>query len=571
MLLSLRIANFVLIDDCRIDFHSGLNALTGETGAGKSIIADALNFLLGERGSPDKARDAKRDAFVEAEFQLDPASPNTKTILRLLEESGIPAEEETLLLSRSLSPSGRNRIFINNTQCLLKILRPVGALLVDLHGQHEHQSLLDKSSYRPLLDDFGDYGETLQRYRSAYREWTQILDRLHRLENDDRERRRLLEALRFQREEIDAAGLIPGEEEEIEARMRIIQHAERLSACCGDLEASFNESESSKPSLLDELDRLDGLLHEMSRLDPSLSTLIDSWQSAMISIQEIAREIQSYSQKLEFDPDELEKLHQRRFLIKTLKSKYGADIQDVLNYRDKIEKDLFEIENFEEECEKCRQEEVRIRSDLFPLAQQLHEARVVTANDISASVTSELEFLGMKQARFEIMVQFRENKAEGAPLPAEYGPEGADNVEYMVTTIPDLPARPLREVASGGEISRIMLALKCALSRVDPVAMMVFDEIDVGVGGKTAEAVAERLASLAKRKQVLCITHLPQIASRADRNMRVEKLEKDGKLVSAVTLLKGKERELELARMLGREDSAASQRYARELLQRSSS
>jgi len=569
MLVSLHIKNFVLIDDCRIEFHPGLNVLTGETGAGKSILAGALGLLVGERGSADSARDAGLEASVEAEFDIPSGHAQSQAMQDLLEEAGVEWEDGNLLIKRTLSPNGRNRIFLNNSLCLLKVLKSLGELLMDLHGQHEHQSLLQKNSYRPLLDRFGSYGGLLQKYRETYKSWQDVIERLKSLDEDERERLRREDILRFQVEEIDKAELLDNEDEEIDSRLKVIQHSEKLHQWCVDILQGLNENDDRRAALLDELDRMESLIANIAELDASVKPILENWQSAAITLRESARDFESLNLSLEFDPDELDRLQERRFLIKGLKNKYGSSIAEIMAFRDRSKAELDRIEHLDQECEALRNEEETIRLRLIEQGGQLHQKRQTTACRIAKKIEAEMKPLSMDTARFEIQTNYRYSSSGidiGEERPVAFGPDGADDVEFLISTIPDRPPRPLKEVASGGEISRIMLAIKCVFGQADSVPLMVFDEIDVGVGGRTADAIAERLGALSADKQVLCITHLPQIASRADRNLRVDKKQTKGRLSSTVTVLEGQERENELARMLGGDDLAASKRYARELL-----
>ncbi len=572
MLVSLRIANFVLIKDCYLEFQPGLNVLTGETGAGKSIVVDALNLLVGERSSSETVRDTQTEAMVEAAFELVADKPVTSEIQQILDECGISFDSNPLIIKRVISPEGRNRIFINNSLCLLKKLREVGALILDLHGQHEHQSLLNKGSYRPLLDQFGGYTLLIEQYSYIYRQWIQVKENLDRLEKEERERKRRKSNLRHEINEIDSANLSIHEEEELNAKLKIYRHAERLTECCAILCNSLCEGDDLRPAILDELDRLEQIITEMAELDQTLDPLVESWQPARIALQEVSRELRSYSQKLEFDPDEMERIQQRRFLLSNLKSKYGDTIQDILQYRETIARELTDMENAAANRESLIAEENQLKNQVISIGTQLHHERKQTAETISSKVTSELNSLGMDKAVFKIEVNYRyapDGLEIGESQPVRFGPEGGDEVDFLVSTIPGRPPRSLREVASGGEVSRIMLALKCTVGEADPVPTMVFDEIDVGVGGQTAEIIAERLSTLSNKKQVFCITHLPHIASRAECNLKVEKKEEKGRLITTFVKLEGKEKEKELARMLGKADSAASQRYARELLKSS--
>ncbi|MBZ0255933.1 DNA repair protein RecN [bacterium] len=570
MLISLRISNFVLIDECRIEWHPQFNALTGETGAGKSVVISALSLLLGERASLEAIRNSENEAVIEAEFELSTTNGFAKSIFADLEQYGVPVEDNRLLIARRFSANGRSRIFINNTSCLLKTLQEIGERLVDLHGQHEHQSLLRKSAYLPLLDQCGDLAKSVETYQAAHSQWQEAQRALHELETDERERKQREDMLRYQCEEIKAAKLRPGEDAEIDARLNVIQFAEKLSDRCQTLIQSLSEGDDGREPLLDSLDRLDSAFTEMQTLDKQVESIAETWQGALISLREVSREVERYASELEFDPNELDQLQERRYLLKELKGKYGNTIEEILEHLERTAGELDRIEHADEEREQLEQEVNQKQKSVVDLGTQLHKQRVKTAKSITKKVQSELAALGMKNAEFQAEVKRRcspDGVDAGEKEPVQFGPNGGDDVDFLITTIPGKPLRPLREVASGGEISRIMLALKCAFGEADPVPLMVFDEIDAGVGGETAEAVADRLTKLAQSKQIICITHLPQIASKAHSNLRVEKREDKSGLQSQVVALKGKEREKELARMLGAQDSAASQRYARELLQ----
>ncbi|MBI1390936.1 MAG: DNA repair protein RecN [bacterium] len=571
MLQALRISNFILIDDCRMEWRPGFNVLTGETGAGKSVVISALNLLLGERGSSEALRDPAREAMVEAEFVLPPEGPLTDAIRSTLDEAGVPFDDDVLIVSRRMTANGRGRACVNNASCLLKVLQDVGAHLVDMHGQHEHQSLLHKAAYLPLIDRYGGHEALLQTCKQNWQAWKDARQALTALEEGDRERKRREDMLRFQYDEISKAELEPGEDEEIENRLRVIQYAEKLNERCKEMIASLIEGGDERAPLLDELDRLEGALGDIQRMDKTVSAVAEMWQSALISLREASREIERYASELEFDPSELDALQQRHYLIKELKSKYGDSIGEVLAYMEQIAAELNQIENFDAERERLSREESQRRAELIAVGLKLHTEREKTAKRVTKAVQAELAALGMKNARFEALTEFRfsdDGLDAGQARPVQFGPGGGDDADFLLTTIPGKPLKPLREVASGGEISRIMLALKCAFGEADPVPLMIFDEIDVGVGGETAEAVAERMRMLAKTKQVICITHLPQIASRAEHNLKVEKSESGGTLRSEVIELTGKDREKELARMLGAQDSAGAQRLAREMLQR---
>lgn len=569
MLNSLRIVNYVLMEDHRIEFHPGLNVLTGETGAGKSVILSALSLLTGDRGSAEKIRDPKKDAILEASFELAPNTSLDQQIRNLLLESGIPLDEDVLLVKRVVSPGGRSRMFINNTQCLLKQMKEIGERLVDIHGQHEHQSLLRKSAYTELLDAYGKENKTLQNYQNAYHAWRETKQKLDHIEQEERERLQREDLLRFQVGEINQAEPVAGEEIELDTRIKILRNAEQLNQSCQTIVNRLTVAEEPFEPLLDELDQLESQLQAITKMDDSKEQLLEQWNNAVIAFREVCNELEHASKDWEFDPDELEQMQQRRFLLRELTQKYGATIEDVLDYQQKISEELENLKQAavsRDELIQLEQEQIK---ELVKTAQALHKERDKKAKTISKTVTTELQTLGMQGARFEITVNFR-NAENGLDMGEDgtvaVGDHGADDIDFLVTTIPGKEPRPLREVASGGEISRIMLALKCTFGEADPVGTMVFDEIDSGIGGETGEVVASRLTQLAEKKQIICITHLPHIASQGDLNLKVGKEQKNGEVISTVTPLTGKERENEIARMLGAEDSAASKKYARELI-----
>lgn len=569
MLISLRISNYVLMDDHRIEFHPGLNVLTGETGAGKSVILSALSLLTGERGSAEKVRDPNKDAILEASFELDSASSQRQSIHNVLDELGIPVDDDALLMKRVVSPEGRSRMFINNTQCLLKQMKELGERLVDIHGQHEHQSLLRKSTYTELVDAYGKENEILQIYKDAYQAWRGTKRKVDHIEQEERERLQREDLLRFQTGEISRAELVSGEETKLESRIKILRNAEQLNQAYQAIINRMSAANGTLEPLLDELDQLDMHIQHIAQMDESKNALAEQWQSAVIALREVCNELEQSASGWEFDPEELERLQQRRFLLRDLTHKYGSTVEDVLAYHQKILEELEQVQQAGVSRDELIQLEAKQAKALITTAQNLHKEREQKAKVISKTVTEELQALGMQGAVFVIRIEYRQ-AANGLDMgkagTGAVGESGADDIEFLVTTIPGKEPKPLREVASGGEISRIMLALKCVFGEADPVGTMVFDEIDAGIGGETGEVVANRLAQLAAKKQIICITHLPHIASQADLNLRVGKEQRNGEVVSTVTPLQGKERENEIARMLGAQDSAASLKYARELL-----
>jgi len=557
----------VLIDRAEIEFSPGLNVLTGETGAGKSIVLAALGLLLGDRAAADLAGGEGGEATVEATFEYNNDTPEKDAIDSILDLAGINREEGTLLLSRTVSADERSRMFINNSPALVRVLKELGTVLVDLHGQHEHQSLLRRATYRAVVDRYGVKPELLSRYNDLYVRWQHCRDRLASLEGDERERRRREDILRYQIQELEAAKLQPSEEEDLDRELRIVQHAEKLSEQAHRVYRDLYEGDGDRPSVLDQLGHLHQVVQGMHLLDEGLKGVYESWIGPISELEELAREIRGYAHKIEFDPQRLEELNERKRLIQDLKAKYGNNVADLLQYLESAKTELGQIENRGEELTQLRKEQSEIENQIGQAMETLLKERRRIGEKLSNAIAGELSHLGMKGAQFAVSV-LPTNDPDGIPA-GEFGPVrpgagGGDEIEFLLSTIPNRPLRPLRDVASGGEISRIMLALKYILGKAHLVPTMIFDEIDLGIGGKTADVIAQRLQDLSNEKQVICITHLPQIAARAETNLCVVKTATGKAARTRIEPLNGKEREDELVRMLGGEESSRS--YAREML-----
>jgi len=567
LLRYLNIQNIVLIDQAEIEFSSGLNVITGETGAGKSIVLAALGLLLGERASADLVGSKGSEAVIEGTFEFPKKSSAEELVRSVLDLAGLPKEEGVLVVKRTVSTDGRSRIFVNNSSALVRVLKDLGAILVDLHGQHEHQSLLRRATYRALVDRYGVKDSIPSDYAEMYAAWQNLRDRLASLEGDEREQRRREDHLRYQINEIETANLAPGEDEELDRELRILQHAEQLAERASRIYQTLYEGSEEGPSVLDQLGELHHVLEEMSRMDESLKKLHDAWIGPLTELEELSRELNSYAQGIEFEPGRLEELHQRKHLLQNLKSKYGGSVDEILKYLEEARTELAHIENRDEEIQRTRDELEHIEKKIGGLAERLVKERRRAGSKLAREIEKELSHLGMKGARFEVSVQPQadpEGIEVGKLGRLRLGPCGPDEIEFLLSTIPDRPLRPLREVASGGEVSRIMLALKYVLGKAHTVPTMIFDEIDLGIGGKTGDVIAQRLQDLSKEKQVVCITHLPQIAARAEHNLQVTKTETQGTQKTTVETLSKTEREDELVRMLGGDE--ASRKYARELL-----
>jgi DNA repair protein RecN (Recombination protein N) len=550
MLHALHIENLAIIDRLEVSFRAGFNALTGETGAGKSILIDALSLALGERADPTLIRAGAEKLRVNAVFEL----PNDPELYALLNELGVEPEEGLLYLSREVQAGGRSIARINGQPTPLNTLKAVGERLVDMHGQHEHQSLLKPSSHLEFLDRWlgeptlslrAQVRETVQALRQAERELQELIER-------EREREQMLDLYRFQVDEIRKANLQPGEDELLETEERRLTHAEKLIALAG----GAYDALMSENGAYDQTAHASRNLTEIARIDPSVAEWGDMLEGALAHIEEVARNLRAYAEGIEYDPARLEEVIARLELIKRLKRKYGDTLEAILEYAENAESKLHTLETQTERRETLEAHIEALQERATALSAKLSEQRKAGAQRFAERVQACLRDLAMERAEFLVEVRPK-------PLDAT----GADSVEFLFSANPGEPPRPLSKIASGGEMSRVMLALKTALADAAPVPTLVFDEVDAGLGGRTAHAVGEKLAELAQHCQILCITHLPQIASRARHHLAIEK-QIDGDTTRVqVHLLEGEARVREIARMLAGEPTETALQHARELLQ----
>lgn len=546
MLVEINIANFVLIERVRLNLGPGLNVLTGETGAGKSIIIDALSALLGERTSPDLVRGGESKAVLDAVFDL-PDSP----------EGGLWSEwteDQTLLLSREIYTSGRSQARIGGRPVTLSVVREICRNLVDLYGQHEHQSLLHSDRHRDLLDLWiGDPALQLkERLAHLYHRWKRLSQEIQAFQERARDRARQIDLLKFQIEEIQRSQLRPGEEEELQADRRKLAGAEKLFANTSQALSLLEEDEQGILALLGRVIRT---LTEALQHDPDLQSILQTVETAFYSLEDVCRDLNAYRDQIEFNPERLNQIEERLELLRNLKRKYGDTITEILNFQKEAEKELQELEHTEERLSELTGEIEVLEREMDQVARQLSCLRRERASALAKAVMKELEELGMRKTLFEVHFE-----------PMDLSEKGKERVEFLLSPNPGEPLRPLAKIASGGELSRIMLALKSVLARSDQIPVMVFDEIDSGVGGHTALVVGQKLRRLAEQAQVLCVTHLPQIAASAHHHFVVEKRETpSGRTEILVRKVEGEERVREIARMLGGQGTAALT-HARELL-----
>ena len=580
MLKSLTIRNYALIESVEIEFESGLNILTGETGAGKSIIIDALSLILGDRASSDVVRKGSDKAIVEGLFGM---ADNEKVKI-LLKHNEIELQED-LILRREVSLKGQSRCFVNDSPVPLTVLKEIGDHLVDLHGQHEHQSLLRPETHIGLLDEFGSLDKLVDEYRESYDRLTVLFREFRSLSLKEKELREKRDLYEFQIKEIDAIDPRTGEESDLENELRILENSEKLYEATSQLYQSLYEGESTRSgseniggqSVYDLLLKARNQLEDLAEIDKTFDDIKNECASAAAIIGELTKFIQSYNSKIEFNPERLEQIRERLGQITLLKKKFGGSLDAVIGHREKIGKEFAMAENFESEIRKLNEYIERERKTCSAAAQRLSAKRRELVSKIGRSVCAELAKLGIANAQFDVKIDNRvveklDGKADGAYVKLgrdfyDATQSGIDFIEFYLSTNVGEDVKPLAKVASGGEISRIMLALKTILAKADRLPLLVFDEIDVGISGRIAQAVGKSMKSLSQFHQVIAITHLPQIAGFADCHFAVEKSESKQRTSSTIRKLEEEERIREVARLLsGEEVTESSLIGAREMI-----
>lgn len=557
MLVELHVTNFALIDTLNLTFGAGLNILTGETGAGKSIIIDALGLALGGRAGADLVRTGASKATVEAIFDLTNAPAEVR---QRLAEEGLNSEEDsdTLFVTRELARSGgKSQCRINGRLMPVTVLKEIAEGLVDVHGQHEHQSLLAADRHIDILDNWGgkDALALRSQFVSVFAETNSLKRERERLRTDARERARMLDLYRYQQEEISGASLQSSEEEELAADRTRLANSEKLSAAAIEAYATLSGAERGGGAL-DGLNSALSAVEHAAVLDENLDALAETLRSAVSYADDAARELRVYQETVEFNPERLEEIEARLDLIRTLKRKYGETVEEIIAYGAELMVKLDALENSEAREEELTAAISKSEDKQTAIATRLTKARRKASQHFAAGIAHELSDLGMAVTKFEVAIE-----------PSAMTSKGADHVEFLLSPNPGEPLRPLAKIASGGEMSRIMLAMKSVLARTGAVPTMIFDEIDVGVGGRTAQTIGDKLESLAKEAQIMCITHLPQIASRPGTHFFIEKQVHDGRTTVSVAPLDTEGRIDEIARMLGgSRRSEAVVQHAREML-----
>lgn len=568
MLRELLVREFALIEELRLEFDTGLNILTGETGAGKSIIIDALGLVLGGRFSSEMIRTSSDACYVEAVFDIHAKQELTDTLGGL----GIQLQPgDALIVSREVSSSGKSRCRINGQTVNVGTLAEVGALLVDIHGQHDHQSLLSPDKQIHILDRFG--GENLagpcERVKLQYDRRVELHREFQGLQVDESEKTRRLELLGYQLQEIDDLKLQPGEEEELTREAEILGSAERLYEACAKSHFLLYEGDDGSSPAVAQLGEVQNRLEPLAAIDERLKPIIQMIAEAAAQAEEAARELRGYQDRIDFSPERLAQVQSRLEELAKVKRKYGGSIEAVLAHAEKARAEISGYTSREERLVELERELKELDSVLAADAASLSAKRRQVATALEDAITRELADLNMQKTRFLVSISNRPS-SDGVEWQGQrltVGPKGFDEVEFLVSPNPGEDPKPLARIASGGELSRIMLALKSILGMVDEIATMIFDEIDAGVGGRTAQAVGEKMLVISQYRQVLCITHLPQIASMAHRHFFIEKSVTGDRTVVSVRSLTFKERVEELARMLGgSEMTDLTLKHAQEML-----
>ncbi len=563
MLVELSISNLAIIDAVTITFSPGFNVMSGETGAGKSIVVDAVNLVLGERADRDMIQVGAERARVEALFDVT-GLPHVEETLAAL---GLEAEEGLLPLAREINSAGRTICRVGGSLVPLSTLKQVAETLLDMHGQHEHQSLLDVRKHLAYLDAYGgaEQAALLAEVREAYRAWREVARALSSLREQLKERDARIDLLRFQLAELDAAKLRAGEETELESQRVFYRNAERITEGVNQAFAAVYQGEEQELSALELLRRGADALAPLSKLDAPYAQLHERLEELYYQLDDVSTELRGLRESMEFDPDQAEAVETRLDVISRLRRKYGETTHDMLAARERIAGELAGLEDAEgteaELSRRCAQRE----DSLYERCSALRAARLSLAEQFEQQMRAQLADLGMVSVQMHVRFEDAPERAQAA---ARYTAEGFDQVEFLLSPNLGEPERPLARIASGGELSRIMLALKSISAEKTGVPSMVFDEIDTGISGRMAQVVAEKMAQLAKRHQVICVTHLPQIAAMADAQYLVEKLVEDGRTRTHVAQLDQEGRCAELARIVGGAElgSASSLQHAATML-----
>lgn len=563
MLRLLRIRDFALIKELQIEFGPGLNLLTGETGSGKSILVDAFGLLLGGRSSQEMIRSDCQTAVVEGMFEILRDEPVCQTLL----DAGFESEEDVLLIRREISANGRNRVFINGHMATLSFLRQIGDCLGDIHGQQEQKSLLDLPTHLQWLDYFGDNASLLQEVRKHYRNLKETGLLLQRYDTEKREHLHRMEVLEFQIEEIGRVAPLPNEDEELEKERAFLSNSEKILDLVNDIYASLYESETS---ILTGIRRLERVLQELEEFDVAWAGHRQSLEDCLYRLEDVAMASRDYASRCDFNPARLEQIENRLFALEKLSKKYCPSGVNLLDFAEDCRRELETLKSSARSAAELTGQLSSERSLYEECAARLSEKRRKDARKLEKAIHKEFADLAMPGMKLNVFFHPADHPEESEPIPGHYGHHGIDRVEFFIAPNEGEEMMPLAKIASGGELSRLMLAIKSLCGQEEMGKSLVFDEVDSGIGGRIAEAVGKRLRSLAGTNQIFCVTHLPQVAAFAQYHFSVEKRLKDGRTETNVRSLAPDERSQEIARMLGGSViTDTTRKHAEEMLRRS--
>ncbi len=538
MLTELRISHFALIESLELEFSPGFQVFTGETGAGKSLLVDALILLLGGRASAEHIRSGAKEAVLEAVFSV---SGNAPILEKLKEWDLLPDGTQDLLLRRTISREGRSRMYVNGRLVPLHQMVELGGWLVDIHGQHEQQSLLSSKVQLNVLDAFGGLLPLRDEYATQYHRWQDLVRAVADVAQRAKEQQEREEFLRFQSEELGKAQLVPGEDESLVREHRKLQNSGRVLEIVNQ---AYDLLYDNQASVLSQLTEVRKLVHELGTIDDNVRNWHESIEGSIAQVEELVWATRNYQDGFEHDPARLAQIDERLALLQRLKKKYRESLEDLLARQTRIQAELEELANIEERTQDLQQQVSQAHQDALVLGQKLSEARQSVTRKLEERITAELAHLMMDKSRFHVGLTT-------VPEMEQAGPHGLNQIEFTFCANPGESLQPLARVASGGELSRLMLALKTVLASVDQVPVLIFDEVDAGIGGNVASTMGQRLKALGQTHQVMCITHLPQIAAQGHHHYLVKKESVDARTVASVTRLQAGAREEEIARMLG--------------------
>jgi DNA repair protein RecN (Recombination protein N) len=548
MLNHLSIKNVAVIDRLGVDFHSGVSVLTGETGAGKSIIIDSINMILGDRANKGLVRYGSDKAVVQAVFDAD------ESVIPILEENDIDADDGQIVITRQLTGEGKSVARINGMVVTLNVLRDIADKLINIHGQHDSQALLTPAKHISFLDAYAVNDEYIRKYRECLKRKRETEKKIQSLEMDEQEKIRRIDLLEYQVDEISKAELEKGEDEELKEQREIYANAEQIT---GAVAEAYMNIYGGDEAAYDSISAAVDALAAVNGVNPKLKSMYEALSGVMYSLEDVAHEVKEFGDSVEFDEQALNDVEERLDLISKLKRKYGAEIEDILKYLETARKDLEDIKLSDERTNELKEELCSIVSELQGYGKELSKRRAKYAEVLEKGIEQSLHELNMERSKFKVNIETSD----------EFYENGMDRVEFLISTNPGEPLKPLVKIASGGELSRVMLAIKSILADSDNVDTLIFDEIDTGVSGRAAMSIAKKLSEIGRGKQVICITHLPQLTAAADNHYLIQKNTEGEMASTTLTELDGEQREIELARIIdGGEVTELALSHAREML-----